>query len=421
MALALGGSLLVKGPVGPLLLALFALTLRWFSRSGAYFGLRQWLHLAAAMAGALAFFFVWALPANQVPGGRFLEVGVIQQMAGRIFTPMEGHGGDFFAMLPFYIPVVCVGFFPWSGMLPGAISVMVRRRPFGRFVVSVFVAWALPPFVLMSLIATKLPHYILPIFPALALALGALLGEGGKRALLNADRQWLDRGKRWGSIGALVAGLCICLAPMAASAAGGIPWPECSEPLVKAGLSLGLLLTAFCQLLKNVHPFRHLTVWASLCTFAMVFLAASITWIGVSAMETLKPAKPVALEVNAIAGQGVPVFTCGFNEGSLYVYLQSRKIGNLDVQGVSEWCTEKDPGILIITRDKLLEAEHLYGGKLPLSSIYRRKGLNFANGEWIELLALGRFVPIHGETRALSDRYGLAPGNELTFSVSSRT
>ena len=90
---------------------------------------------------------------------------------GRAVEPMEGHSGNF---LVFYPAAILVGFFPWSALtIPAAIWIMGRRGPAGydpRF--GLLLTWLTVYLGVFSLASTKLPSYITPTYPALALMVG---------------------------------------------------------------------------------------------------------------------------------------------------------------------------------------------------------------------------------------------------------
>src|SRR6202035_5905245 len=67
----------------------------------------------------------------------------------------------------------------------------------GRFLL----AWLGPAWIFLELVPTKLPHYVLPLYPALALLAGGALAEGFAKHL--AGRAWfVDRavGALWGAV-----------------------------------------------------------------------------------------------------------------------------------------------------------------------------------------------------------------------------
>ena len=98
---------------------------------------------------------------------------------GRFFNGLGGHSGTIF----FYLPVLFLGFFPWSGFLPAALSgawkelrqirrstlALQDRKP-GLQELELFAAlWLVGVFVFFSLSPTRLPHYMGPLFPAAAI------------------------------------------------------------------------------------------------------------------------------------------------------------------------------------------------------------------------------------------------------------
>lgn len=79
-----------------------------------------------------------------------------------------GHTGPFF----YHILAIFIGFFPWSVFLGPMLAEMVRRfRTKDAWRVGYLFAggWALAVIGLWSAVAMKLPHHILPAYPALAL------------------------------------------------------------------------------------------------------------------------------------------------------------------------------------------------------------------------------------------------------------
>ena len=183
LALAVGLMLLAKGPVGPAILSTTILCTWIFGPAPARPTLTEFTGLVAAAVAGIALFLVWAIPANAASGGEMLDKGVGIHILGRAFTPMEGHGGSgiigYLATLPVYLPVLFIGFIPWAIDLPGVLASgtstatdkPARDRRFAR---AVLVGWAGSTFILFTLVATKLPHYILPMFPPIAILLAAL-------------------------------------------------------------------------------------------------------------------------------------------------------------------------------------------------------------------------------------------------------
>jgi 4-amino-4-deoxy-L-arabinose transferase-like glycosyltransferase len=84
----------------------------------------------------------------------------------------------------YFIPILALGLIPWLGALPQALW-NARRESAAGFQPRILLAtWAVFIFVFFSVSGSKLPSYILPIFPALALLIACQLQQAGRRSVL---------------------------------------------------------------------------------------------------------------------------------------------------------------------------------------------------------------------------------------------
>ena len=125
---------------------------------------------------------IWGVPALIRTNGEFFRIGIGRHVVARSLIAMEGHGGESFlsylVALPFYFVTIFLTFFPWAFSLPRlGMRLWQKRDPLDNYLLSgvavVFIAF--------TLLKTKLPHYILPAFPLLALLLAKTL-EGQPKA-----------------------------------------------------------------------------------------------------------------------------------------------------------------------------------------------------------------------------------------------
>jgi 4-amino-4-deoxy-L-arabinose transferase-like glycosyltransferase len=90
----------------------------------------------------------------------------------RMTHPMQGHGGP----VLYYVALIAITFFPWVAFFPAAVRPQsVGTSDDARMWYSLSVVWVLAVLVPFSLISTKLPGYVTPLFPAMSLLVGAEL------------------------------------------------------------------------------------------------------------------------------------------------------------------------------------------------------------------------------------------------------
>jgi 4-amino-4-deoxy-L-arabinose transferase-like glycosyltransferase len=170
VALALG--MLSKGPVG-VLVPVGAIALYLAIVGGAR---RAWREARPTWGGLLFLMLAapWYAAMLWRHGGEYLARAEGETL-GRVFRTVTGPGGTAL----FYLPVVLVGFFPWSALLPGALASTLRgaraRAAAGvPGAAAVFAGvWVLVVLVFFSLAQSRLPHYVAPLWPMAAVLLAA--------------------------------------------------------------------------------------------------------------------------------------------------------------------------------------------------------------------------------------------------------
>ena len=159
-------SVLIKGPIGPLVAALALLTLWGWDRNLRWTrGIGWWWGLVAV----LAVVGPWALAITIVTDGAFWATSLGGDLAPKLQGGHETHGGP-----PGYHTLAApLMLFPATLLLPAALLLAWRRRrePGVRFAV----AWVLPAWILFELTPTKLVHYPLPLYGGLAWLFAAAL------------------------------------------------------------------------------------------------------------------------------------------------------------------------------------------------------------------------------------------------------
>ncbi len=154
-------AVLAKGPVAPVLLGAAVFFFLWSEKNLRF--LKE-----TASVKALLLFAVIAAPWFVVMCVRekeFFQFFFIDQHVLRFLTTKHNRSGPLY----YFFPVLFGGLFPWSIFIPRAVILFWRKRE-----VRLLLIWSCVVFAFFSVSGSKLPPYILPIFPAVAIVLGCL-------------------------------------------------------------------------------------------------------------------------------------------------------------------------------------------------------------------------------------------------------
>jgi 4-amino-4-deoxy-L-arabinose transferase-like glycosyltransferase len=162
-------AIFLKGPAGPALAIVTAAALSIAD------GDWRWLRGLYPVAGIVALVVglaPWLIAIQRATDGGFLADALGHDLLLKLIGAQESHGAPPFS----YLLLSMASFWPGSLLLVPAIVRGWRRyeAPPERFLL----AWLVPAWVFLELVPTKLPHYVLPLFPALALLTAAALADG---------------------------------------------------------------------------------------------------------------------------------------------------------------------------------------------------------------------------------------------------
>jgi len=192
-AIAVG--VLIKGPMILMFVGFAALALTAADRSA------QWLWRLKPAIGvplALALVMPWLVAILIRSGGTFFTEAIGEDMLAKVTGGQETHG-----MPPGYYYLLFWGTFFPGAMLAGLAAPAVwraRTEPGCKFLL----AWVLPSWIAFELVPTKLPHYVLPLYPALAILVAGVVDSHS----LSRNR-WLVHGTIWWFILIMVVALLL--------------------------------------------------------------------------------------------------------------------------------------------------------------------------------------------------------------------
>ncbi len=164
---AMALAVLSKGLVGVVLPALVLLVYSGIERDWKLLGRLHW-------GFGVAVFFVIALPWFiwvQLRNPEFFQFFFIREHFGRFALNEHRRAGAWY----YFLALLLVGSVPWSFMYVRAMIVSWRNASLNHFAINpirLLILWVITISIFYSVSRSKLPGYILPVYPALALLLG---------------------------------------------------------------------------------------------------------------------------------------------------------------------------------------------------------------------------------------------------------
>jgi len=165
---ALAAAILIKGPVGPMIAGLAMVVLAIWDRRAGWIGALKWwwgLIIILAVVGP------WAGAVTVATDGGFWTEAVGSDLAPKLAGGQETHG----APPGYHLLLTPILAFPMTLLLPAAAVAAWRFRaePGVRFAL----AWLVPTWLVFELLPTKLPHYLMPAYAAIAWLAARALAE----------------------------------------------------------------------------------------------------------------------------------------------------------------------------------------------------------------------------------------------------
>ncbi|MGB1089061.1 MAG: ArnT family glycosyltransferase, partial [Alphaproteobacteria bacterium] len=357
----LGLGVLIKGPITPMVAGLTLVGILIWERRLA---LIDPLFKLAPILLFLLIALPWYIAITIVSGGSFFAEAVGQDMLGKVASGQESHG----APPGYYAGIFALAFFPFAGLALSALPAAAKARatPAIRFLI----VWALPGWLLFELMPTKLPHYVLPFFPALAIATSWLVMEVGIK------RNWFTRAAVafTGFIGGVLAIGLIGAPIYAMQLPGGdmVDYPWIGGLLILSGLGLFLHTNWHLFALPPLQLIARL--WAASLLilgagFGLMAPAMSPLWIAPRLADAAALHAPCPTYQIAVAG---------FHEPS-FVFLTDTQTLLTGPANVATILADNECAIAIVDASERAAFEDAL--TVPAKEVATVHGLNYSRGD----------------------------------------
>jgi 4-amino-4-deoxy-L-arabinose transferase-like glycosyltransferase len=251
-------------------------------------------------------------------GIAFFTEAVGHDMLAKVASGQEAHG----APPGFYLLLFFITFWP-GAVLAGLAAPrvwQVRREPGAQFLL----AWLIPSWLVFEVVMTKLPHYVLPLYPAIAILIAGILEHGGL-----VKTRWLVRGTiGWFAMPGLIAIAVVGAFLFVGRELGLIAWPFAAVAVV-----FGL----FAWWLYEVDgPERSLLRGMA----AAAFVAITVYGITFPALPALFPSAVIADDLAATGCREPRVAATGYYQEPSLVFLLGTDTRFTDGAGAAQFLAE---------------------------------------------------------------------------------
>ena len=362
-------AILLKGPVAPALAVMTGVTLSIADRDIA------WVRTLRPLAGLVATALVvapWLYAIERATEGRFLVDSLGHDFLAKLLAGQESHGAPPF----YYLTLAMIAF--WPGSLYLAPTLIRGWQHHEQPVVRFLLAWIVPAWVVMELIPTKLPHYVLPLYPALALLAAGAIIEGGARAEL-AWARWTRRAVEavWVVVTAII-GTALVVLPIRFGSGVDVAGPVAGAILV---VLMAVLLWRRPGPVGSVGTLVALSLTLSIAMGIWVLPSLDRLWLSRGVAHLIAGDPPPA---------STPLVTLGYSEPSLVFLLG----GKLRVTMVTSAATALTGGgeALVSGREDAQFLQGLAARGMKATAVGSVRGTDYSNGQRM-VLTLYRVEP----------------------------
>ncbi len=358
--LAQAAGILVKGPVTPAIGLLTIVCLTAVDRD------TQWLKGLRPLYGlALLAILVspWMIAIGIDTKGAFFRRSLLGDFLSKVVSGQESHG------FPpgFYLAILPLTLWPASSLAGAAVYRAWKSR--SAAALRFCLAWILPAWVVFELVPTKLPEYVLPLYPALCFLIAHIIisGEEGKAPEL--DSKLVRTGYVACQLVILLLG-SVCLV---------LPWflehRFVSLALAPAAAAAGGAFFSTRYYFRR----RYLRATAIAITATVLTLGPALQWI----MPGLTPiwlSRSVSEAAIKIGGKNVKLCSVGYYEPSL-IFLAGTKTLLTSAEGAARFLRKNPGGLALVDRRQdgsfLRLADNL---GLHLQQVDAFSGINYSKG-----------------------------------------
>ncbi|HEY4957917.1 MAG TPA: glycosyltransferase family 39 protein, partial [Caldimonas sp.] len=319
---AVAVAVLTKGLIGLVLPGLAVIVYAFAARDH---DIWRRLHIASGVPLMLALVAPWFVAAS-LRNPEFPQFFFIHEHWQRYTSNVHQRSGAWW----YFVPQLIMGFLPWLGLAPGMVKVVAAEGRAAGFRPVLFASiWVATIFLFFSASGSKLPGYIIPLYPALAILGGLALNR-----LERSSWRWHIVAMAVVTIAGVVASPFV--ARLGADVALRVSF-RAFAPWLAVACMLGTLGLAVAWILNRRDTTLSIVAYALSC-FALVM----VTLTGHESFGRDSSQVALVAPLEAILRPGMPVYSVRLLDHTLPFYLR-RTMVMVESPGELDFGTQQEP------------------------------------------------------------------------------
>jgi 4-amino-4-deoxy-L-arabinose transferase-like glycosyltransferase len=312
----------------------------------------------------------WLVAIGLVTKGAYFQEAIGQDFLGKAISGQESHWGP----PGYYLVSLLAGFWPgWLFLAPGVVYAIARVREGS---VRFLLAWIVPAWIILELAPTKLPHYPLPLYPAIAMLCGAAVMAGVRESRSFLDNTPVKLGAvAWLMVTLALIGAALFYVPGQYGTGGGVFLTILALPV------LGAAGIAVLFLLRGEGENATAATVATGALFAAILLAAVLP-----RLEQLMLSQRAADLIARSGAKPENTTVAGFNEPSI-VFQVGTKVALSPTGAIAADFITKHADARALVEERM-DAEFqqtLRKLNVTAEALGNVKGLNYSKGDHLSL------------------------------------
>ncbi|SDB60410.1 4-amino-4-deoxy-L-arabinose transferase [Desulfonatronum thiosulfatophilum] len=374
----MGGTILLKGPVGPMIAGVTLLTLFIADRHDPRrFSWLRGLRPGPGLLLTAAMVLPWLIAVSMATDGSFVSDAVKGDLLPKLISGHESHG----APPGMYLLLFTLTFWPASLLAwPALVRTWKMRSadPSNRLIRFLW-AWIVPSWIIFELVPTKLPHYVLPLYPAIALLTALWLSGLAAQAEPGKYGRWIEKigSGLWLAIG-MILGLGLIVAPLYLDRS--VSW---------WGLLAALVALAMTYAGWRLYLEQKMLQVCSVLLLGAILIFPVLLGKGLPEMRAFWVSRTLQHTVDSLRQehpdlQGV-IASTGFQEPSL-VFLLGTNIRLISPAQAAHHLAEHPHGMALVeSRREAQFHETLAELGLAAEPLANVRGFNYSKGQWVAI------------------------------------